>query len=205
MSFMMTLWVYFLFAVFRVINAALIQSQFDPDEYWQNLEPAYCYVFAEADATCQGLTWEWRNQPATIITSITNLSSLINALRLGLHGPVRSFSSIVPTMIFYKFIKEFGWDSSWMVARGPVYFNAILVAATTDLLVWYMSRWMELTSLADEGGISIKKPLLGINFCVYCCLSSWFNAYALVRTYSNSLETLIVTLSVALVSPVSAN
>jgi hypothetical protein len=44
-----------------------------------------------------------------------------------------------------------------------------------------------------------------INFCIYCCITSWFNGYALVRTYSNSLETVLVSLSVALVSPVSVS
>jgi hypothetical protein len=40
------------------------------------------------------------------------------------------------------------------------------------------------------------------NYAVYYSLSSWFNAYALIRTYSNSLETVLTVLSVALVSQV---
>lgn len=38
-------------------------------------------------------------------------------------------------------------------------------------------------------------------WCVYCSLSSWFNAYTLIRTYSNSIETMLLSLSFALVSP----
>ena len=43
----MTLKLFLFFTAFRLANVLLIQSQFDPDEYWQNLEPSYCYVFGD--------------------------------------------------------------------------------------------------------------------------------------------------------------
>jgi GPI mannosyltransferase 3 len=214
-------WVYLAFVVFRIANVTLIQSQFDPDEYWQNLEPAYCYVFGRGyhdSLSCQGLTWEWKRRPNLLIKSIVDTPTLFLAMRLGLEqGPVRSFASIVPTMIFYYLLQYFQWDTSWMVSRGPVVLNAILVAATTDWTVWYMSWWMSLSAMKkyNQAATDAHQPRQPQNvvvmsddnrviiYCVYCCLTSWFNAYALVRTYSNSLETLLVSLSVALVSPVS--
>ena len=40
--------------IFRWINALLVRTQFDPDEYWQLLEPARWLVYGEG-----WLTWEW--------------------------------------------------------------------------------------------------------------------------------------------------
>jgi len=218
-------WLYYLgFAIFRIINVLFIQSQFDPDEYWQNLEPAYCHVFREEGTSCQGLTWEWkqrefRNDHEN--DSSSNgwiLQSVTRAMVLGMYGPVRSFASIVPTLVFYKIVKTCGIDTSWMVSRGPVFLNAILVAAPTDWAVWYLSRfWTESTTSSSASSnvpssldrrekrspTNYKENDINpfINFCVYCALTSWFNAYAMVRTYSNSLETVLFVLSVVLVSP----
>ncbi|KAL3794326.1 hypothetical protein ACHAW5_009886 [Stephanodiscus triporus] len=43
------IWLFFWISVYRLINAWVIRTQFDPDEYWQTLEPAYCLVFGSAD------------------------------------------------------------------------------------------------------------------------------------------------------------
>lgn len=181
------------FCVFRIVNVFLIQSKFDPDEYWQQLEPAYCEVFMKAGNPCPGLTWEWKRRPPS-----TEINSLSDFLEVGMKGPLRSYASILPTLIFYHAIKYFGLDSPWAVARGPVFLNAILVAAPTDWSVWYLSRWMMPQTQSRDGSLSTFQSL----WCTYCVLSSWFCAYALVRTYSNSLETLLLMISLCLVGPV---
>lgn len=179
------------FAVFRMVNVLLIQSQFDPDEYWQQLEPAYCRVFAsDSGEHCPGLTWEWKRRPKS-----TEFGTLEEFIALGLQGPVRSHASILPTLLFYHIIKYFGWDSPWVVARGPVFLNAILVAASTDWCVWYLSGFMSPSKDDSFTSQSLRK------WCVYATLSSWFMGYALVRTYSNSLETVLLALSMSLVAP----
>ena len=40
--------------LWRVLNAALVQTAAAPDEYWQALEPAHRWVFGYGH-----LTWEW--------------------------------------------------------------------------------------------------------------------------------------------------
>lgn len=181
---------YLCFCVFRILNALLIQSQFDPDEYWQNLEPAYCKVFGEEGTSCAGITWEWKRSPTA--TSFESVTDLING---GFEGPVRSYVSILPTLLFYHLLKSLGLDSTWAVSKGPVLVNAVFVAAPTDLAVWYMSRFL-VGSPQDQ----TRNVLTW--WCSYCSLTSWFNAYALVRTYSNSLETVLLAISLCLVSPV---
>lgn len=191
---------YLWFVAFRVINVYFIQSQFDPDEYWQNLEPSYCHVFGDTVDSCPGWTWEWKRRPAQ-----TEIHSFSDLLLSGLDGPVRSYASILPTLIFYSIIKQFGLDTSWMVSRGPVILNAVLVAATTDWSIWYMSRWITplSSSKQQQQQQHDRNDQRSLAFwCTYCSLTSWFNAYALVRTYSNSLETVLLSLSVALCSPV---
>lgn len=178
------------FCAFRIVNVFLIQSQFDPDEYWQQLEPAYCQVFVGAGKPCPGLTWEWKLRPPS-----TEFSALADLVQMGIRGPIRSYASILPTLGFYYAVKFFGLDTPWMIARGPMVVNAVVVATPTDWSVWYLSRWIW-PSTKENGGASTRR------WCVYCMLTSWFCAYALIRTYSNSLETLLLTISLCLVAPV---
>lgn len=41
-------------AAFRIANALLLQTYFQPDEFWQGVEPAHAFVFGYG-----GLTWDW--------------------------------------------------------------------------------------------------------------------------------------------------
>eukprot|EP00934_Nitzschia_sp_Nitz4_P005041 Nitzschia sp. Nitz4//scaffold3_size479765//197502//199441//NITZ4_000081-RA/size479765-snap-gene-1.394-mRNA-1//-1//CDS//3329550701//5031//frame0 len=172
--------------LFRILNVTLIQSQFDPDEYWQNLEPAYCQVFVPSGETCEGLTWEWRRRP-----SFSDTTSISNIIAGGLQGPVRSYMSILPTLIYYRVLQWGGWDTSWAVSRGPVFLNAVLVTAPTDWSVNYLSRWM------SNGSDSV----ITNHWCLFGAMTSWFAAYALTRTYSNSLETVLLAISLCLCAP----
>lgn len=47
-------WVVIGLIVFRVVNALLVRSFFNPDEYWQCLEVAHRVIFGFGH-----LTWEW--------------------------------------------------------------------------------------------------------------------------------------------------
>lgn len=152
----------------RSINVLLIKTQFDPDEHWQTLEPAYCHAFKGTGTTGSSscaLTWEWTRRA---ITS----ASLWEKSR---HGPLRSHLAILPTYVFYVVIKLLKIDTPFLVSRGPMLVHAAFVAAPTDYLVWY---------LADNPSSS--------RWSLFCSLTSWFQAYTLVRTYSNSIETVLL-------------
>lgn len=170
--------------IFRLLNVLVIQSQFDPDEYWQNLEPAYCQVFGQ----CDGLTWEWKRR-----SKLSNFENLNEFITQGMEGPVRSFVSILPTMYFYYIVKFLGIDSTWMISRGPLVLNALFVALSTDWSVWYLSRWMEYPHGKHKGDAF---------WYLYASLTSWFGAYALIRNYSNSLETIFLVTSLRFIGPV---
>ena len=174
--------IFLLLCIFRIGNVFLIQTYFDPDEFWQSLEPAYCEVFVN-EKHCPGFTWEWkRRSPA----------SASNLLEQSMLGPARSYLAVVPTFILYWTAKYFDIDSHWLISRGPMFLNAIMVAAPIDLAVWYCARWL-------RNGLPRLSALP--SWCLFCSLISWFNGYSLVRTFSNSQETLLLMVAISLVSP----
>ncbi len=75
----------------RLLLAALLQTSFVPDEYWQGPEVAHYLVFGRG-----ALTWEWRAQ----------IRSAVHPLLIG--G-------------VYALLRLCGCDTPWMVAWAPFY------------------------------------------------------------------------------------
>lgn len=182
---------YISLCTFRIFNALLIQTQFDPDEYWQTLEPAYCEAF-DLERPC-GYTWEWRRR------SPDDAKWWMQPFE----GPIRSYLSVIPTYLLYATVRKWQWDElwTWIVPRGPVLLNAVLVAAPTDLATWYIGQWVGSSRSSDCADTKSGRTLAYC--CLLCSVTSWFNGYALIRTYSNSAETVLLAVALALVSPVS--
>ena len=173
--------VFLLLCVFRVLNTFLIQSFFDPDEYWQTLEPAYCRVFrGDEGFACPGFTWEWKRR--TLESTHFWEQSLL--------GPVRTYFSVLPTHFLYTALKLMSLDSPWWISRGPMILYAITVAAPTDWAVWFCARILYQT---EKSSLSF--------WCLLSSLTAWFNAYSMVRTYTNAQEAFILMMSIVLVSP----
>jgi GPI mannosyltransferase 3 len=167
---------FLMLCLYRILNALLIRTQFDADEYWQTLEPAYCQVFPSC-----ALTWEWTRR----LGNHTHLNHTI--LKQSLHGPIRSYLPVLPTYIFYKLAKYSHYDTWWVVSKGPMLVHAILIAAPTDYATYYIAHHL--------GGPNHA------NWTLYFSICSWFHAYALIRTYSNSMETMLLLVGMALVTP----
>lgn len=176
------IFLYLAICTFRILNALLIQTQFDPDEYWQTLEPAYCEAFGEPCA----YTWEWRR------------GALDDEgwIRPYLLGPVRSYVSVLPTYFFYRLVKLFQWDillGSRIVSKGPMLLHAVFVAAPTDICIVRIARIG--TPPKKVASISVAK------WALFCTLTSWFQGYAMIRTYSNSIEAMLLANGMALLAP----
>ncbi len=249
-------------SVYRFVNVWIIRTQFDPDEYWQTLEPAYCLVFgpdSTSFSTTKGidhyldrwrmhygcaLTWEWTRRRAFSSSSDHNASTVY--LRLNhlfseaLHGPIRSYVSILPTYVYYLACRPLlNWavehdesdesyydgsraatkhrayfqcnlkqcirrNSTFLISKGPAFFHAVLVAAPTDVTVWLVSSRMSslqfrISRQQNQNAAWRRSwPL----WALVCSLTSWFHGYALVRTYANSVETVMLMVGIALLSPV---
>lgn len=178
---------FLLLCVLRILNTFFIQSYFEADEFWQTLEPAYCAAFLPGEA-CSGFTWEWKRRSALEVASFGGF------IMHSMLGPVRSYLSVLPAYFLYRVASILRIDTAWLVARGPMILNAITVAAPTDWCVWYAARWL---GRNDKKGHFSTWP----QWSLFCSVTSWFNAYALVRAFSNAQETVLLAVAVALVSP----
>ncbi|EEC49434.1 predicted protein [Phaeodactylum tricornutum CCAP 1055/1] len=174
---------FILLCAFRIANTFLVNSYFDPDEFWQIMEPAYCRVY-NVKSLCPGLTWEWKRRAP---------ESAINFLDRSMQGPARAYLSVLPTYIYFFILKASGMDSYWLISRGPMVLFAVTVAAPIDMAVYYAAGWLEPIKGSNQSGVAA--------WCLFCSLCSWFNGYTLVRTFANNQEAESVILAIALVAP----
>lgn len=95
---------------FRVINALMVQTYFNPDEHWQALEVAHRITFGYGH-----LTWEWKKG-------------------------IRSYLHPCIFAVLYKFMAFFGFDKiPWFMIRAPRLLQSVF-AAVGDLYVYKLSR-----------------------------------------------------------------
>ena len=220
--------VFFFLCVFRLLNTLLVQTFFDPDEYFQTLEPSYCYVFGnhhhnntdgkeEEWEECPGLTWEWKRRPPTFVSSnegneVGEINEWVKAfVERSLWGPARAHLSIVPTWLFYHLLRILVLPSSLTVN------STTLTTITTS--TWWVARgpmllnaiiiaaptdyavWYSAQWLGPLSSSSSSRIHALSKWCLFASLISWFGAFTLVRTFANSQETALIMMSVALVSP----
>ncbi|XP_042989501.1 mannosyltransferase APTG1 [Carya illinoinensis] len=90
--------VFALCLAFRVVNALLVQTYFNPDEHWQALEVAHRIVFGYGH-----LTWEWKKG-------------------------IRSYLHPLLFAVLYKVLTLLGLDSPWFMQRAPRLLQSIFSA-----------------------------------------------------------------------------
>ncbi|XVF34305.1 hypothetical protein REPUB_Repub18cG0048100 [Reevesia pubescens] len=83
---------------FRMLNAFLIQTYFNPDEHWQALEVAHRIAFGYGH-----LTWEWEKG-------------------------IRSYLHPMLFALFYKFLALLGLDTPWFMIKAPRLLQSIFSA-----------------------------------------------------------------------------
>ncbi|TFK76245.1 glycosyltransferase family 22 protein [Pluteus cervinus] len=139
--------------IVRVLIAIFTRTFFQPDEYFQALEPAHHLVFGYGH-----LTWEWR--VSNPIRSIVYPS---------LNGPV--FWALKASGV-----SEINVLGPWLLVVLPRVLHGVLGAIT------------------DICSYNIARRFLGPRYATatfLLSLTSFFNALALTRSLSNSLETSI--------------
>ena len=210
--------IYAVLCMFRILNSLLIRTQFDPDEYWQTLEPAYCLVFSSSsNSNSCDYTWEWtRSIDATdYVIDDKNGSFIVDLIVRALHGPIRSYVAVLPTAMFYTVISFIAASAAnghnngsehalsaageailpcmnFLVRKGPALVHSVLFAAPTDFSVYYIARYL-FRENDDVEAIAW--------YALLASVTSWFNGYALVRTYANSIECAICAVATCLLCP----
>lgn len=246
---------FILISIYRLANAWMIRTQFDPDEYWQTLEPAYCLAFGNETTTAQrplhpqqkyscALTWEWTRRRKISLSSVktqdmSSFQKIIHSahavIEQALHGPVRSYVSILPTYWYYvgcrslfqwasednysdsilnkrsyatkliehtkQFVRQY---STYIISKGPAFVHAITVAVPTDLSVWIIAsrlERLEINSRTLNSAVHLHWWQSWASWSLILTITSWFNGYALIRTYANSIETMLLMVGIALLGP----
>jgi phosphatidylinositol glycan class B len=243
-------------SIYRLANAWMVRTQFDPDEYWQTLEPAYCLAFSnntnnelhpQQKYGC-ALTWEWnrrKTSPPPSSSLAENNSSFFQNMTVSvhstidqaLHGPVRSYVSILPTYWYYLACRSvFQWaspnnnnddddddtrseqlqlliantkqfvhnHSTYLISKGPAFLHAIIVAAPIDLSVWIIASRLERLMINSSKSSSTNHRFWWQSWASWALIfsvTSWFNGYALIRTYANSMEAMLLMVGVVLLGP----
>ncbi|KAK7207622.1 Alg9-like mannosyltransferase family-domain-containing protein [Myxozyma melibiosi] len=130
---------------FRIVNALITTTYFQPDEFWQSLEPAHLAVFRYGY-----LTWEWRSA-------------------------LRSFAHPLIFTVIYQ-VSEWLDLGAAGVIYGPKVVQAVFAA------------------LSDYATYKLANRLYGdriARITLFCTITSVFNFFVSVRTFSNSLESTI--------------
>ncbi|KAF9637165.1 glycosyltransferase family 22 protein [Lasiodiplodia theobromae] len=103
----------------RILNALTTQTFFQPDEFFQSLEPAWQMAFGEQSGAW--ITWEWKNQLR---------SSLHPALFAGLFAGVSAISGICSVPLALR---------AELLIAAPKITQAAL-AASTDYFTWRLAE-----------------------------------------------------------------
>ncbi|GAA5891479.1 hypothetical protein JCM6882_004485 [Rhodosporidiobolus microsporus] len=176
----------------RLTAALLSRAFFQPDEYWQNLEPAYRWVFSSSSSSSSGSafplargpgtgeTWEWRSSTKgpSEERGWWTWEVLRTLLKEGGYGGIRSPLSVLPTAGVYWLLREVGWANSQTLVLVPRLLQGCF-AASTDLALFLLAR-----------------RVLGPRYAgaaLLASLTSFFHFYTLSRTFSNSTETTLTT------------
>lgn len=177
----------------RIGIAVLTRTVFQPDEYFQSLEPAFRVVFGHGH-----LTWEWLSQ-----------------------NPIRSIIYPALNIPVYWLLKatglaHTGWLGDWLLVS--ISFSTFLPFwqersdTTSQSLAWYIWRshghlamWIGAGDVGkrlcfDCG--TLQKNLYPTWSCLihgqlFLSLSSFFHVLSLSRSMSNSLETSLSTMAFA--------
>ncbi|KAF2840612.1 glycosyltransferase family 22 protein [Patellaria atrata CBS 101060] len=104
---------------FRIVNALTVRTFFQPDEYFQSLEPAWQMAFGRDSGAW--ITWEWDHQ-------------LRSSIHPGLFAVVYCICALVADI--------FGLSSPWraeLYLAGPKTMQAV-AAACTDFYTWKLAQ-----------------------------------------------------------------
>ncbi|KAE8209699.1 hypothetical protein CF327_g6348 [Tilletia walkeri] len=155
-----------LLLIFRLFNAALTQTYFQPDEFWQSLEVAHRLVFGYGYTT-----WEWRDGRSLLLSSSDSASGWWDSVVVG--SPVRSVAYPSLFVPVYWSLKVLNLDDTFLLTLLPRLVQAVF-AALGD---WYAFRLARKTTSERTAWIFL--------------VLTWTSPYALhtaTRTFSNSLE-----------------
>lgn len=155
-------YLFFLLLAFRILNALLTRTFFQPDEHYQTTEIAHRLVFGYGFKS-----WEWSPSPSS------SSSHLSPALQNLLNGPVRSILHPLLFVPGYALLKLTGLDQTYLLILFPRLQQAFF-AAIGDLYTFRLAHRICGSQVAW--------------FALLVGLSNLYGLYTATRTFSNSTE-----------------
>lgn len=144
-----------LFLLLRLGTAVLLGTSYVPDEYFQSVEVAYRYVHGQGV-----VSWEWEDEYR-----------------------IRSFLSLLPYVVLFKFMRLLGVQSQWCYAVGPRIMQGIAVAVS-DWCLYHLS------SLGGHNQLREGFRADSSWWTLFLHCSNWYWLYSATRTLANTTETL---------------
>ncbi|KAK0549103.1 glycosylphosphatidylinositol anchor biosynthesis [Tilletia horrida] len=162
-----------LFAVllsFRLLNAALTQTFFQPDEFWQSLEIAHRIVFGYGYQT-----WEWRDERASLPSGSAPWQGWLGGWwqDVVVGSPIRSIAYPAIFVPVYWLLKNLQLDNTFLLTLLPRLTQALFAA------------------VGDFYTFRLAQRVTSIPIAYIWLLLNWTSPYSLhtaTRTFSNSLE-----------------
>ncbi|KAK2072466.1 hypothetical protein P8C59_006818 [Phyllachora maydis] len=179
-----------LLLVFRFVNALCVRTFFQPDEYFQALEPAWNLAFG--DGSGAWLTWEWQYQlrsslhPALFaavywladrMMEVTQFFPAAKAYFIGFMPTVVIQSVFAALADFYTWrlaVKIYGdhvnfhWGALWMTVLNPWQCLPAFPAATavilrpTNICIWWTVLLVSTTRMMLDGQSTLDRPSFAI-------------------------------------------
>ncbi|EAL22074.1 hypothetical protein CNBC2120 [Cryptococcus deneoformans B-3501A] len=151
-------------------------TYFQPDEFYQALEPAHYHVFGYGY-----LSWEWRDLPLAESLAHTDVSELHGKLwgklvAVAAGGRMRGWAWPGVFVVIYEVLKGLGLDRGRFLTMVPRAVG-IIIAALTDYYTYCLS-----SKLLGHGSAPTA---------LFLSLTSLFNGHLLPRSLSTSPETLL--------------
>ncbi|KFX96949.1 hypothetical protein O988_05093 [Pseudogymnoascus sp. VKM F-3808] len=131
----------YLLIILRFVNAITIRTFFQPDEYFQSLEPAWEMAFGASSGAW--ITWEWHHQlRSSLHPAIFALLYFVADRAMGVMSMYPQFKAIILAYlpkVFQGLVAAIGDYYTWQLAE-KVYGQGSNAAFTT-LLITALSPW----------------------------------------------------------------
>lgn len=188
--------------VFRIANGILTRTFFQPDEFWQALEPAHLMAFGYGE-----LTWEWkyglRSYAFPLLFEITYRFVRITALSIGFS--LQMITDAATSLIILTCPENnLKWKLTNHLSRipyqisevieyyGVIYAPKVVMAVIAAVGEYYLVLLVQkIYILTRDKTKNTKKaiPLSKITkFTMMLTLTNFFNCFLITRSFINSFE-----------------
>ncbi|ETO27065.1 plasmid maintenance protein [Reticulomyxa filosa] len=153
--------------VYRTLNSIVVNTFFNPDEYWQSYEVAHHMAFGVGVKT-----WEWKEEWA-----------------------IRTYLYPFVLSMIFRLLNGLGMTHYNNYIYVVKVFHGVITACIDYVSICIASHWFSLAEKKREKNTKAliqqrtKKNTI-IAFVYLCIVSNWFYFYAMSRAFSNSVETL---------------